>query len=278
MKILKLSTLIMLLGSLGYAGGDIAPVSDYDIEDAVVAEEEATINPYVEEESTYVQPEPEYVEPQPVEVEPEPLVEPEPPVEVEPKPVIAEPKPVVTPKPIKNIYPNGFYVGLGISGARYRDSCHCKKGTIKQKVTNKDTTYGVMARVGYDFNQYVGIEARGLKTNWKSDGSKVEHAGIYIKPMLPIGDSTNLYGLIGAGKTKTKGSMPHVDSESLALGAGIEVDLSKDTPRDGRYSRPFDGQGDQEKGVGLFVDYERMIAKKHAPILDAVSAGVTYDF
>jgi len=272
MKILKLSTLIILLGSLGYAGGDISPVSDYEIEDAVVAEEEATISPYVEEEPTYVQSEPEYVEPEPIKAEPEPI-------KVEPKPVIAEPKPVVaTPPAPKNISANGFYAGLGITGARYRDSCTCKKGTIKKKVTNKDTTYGVMARVGYDFNQYVGIEARGLKTNWKSDGSKVEHTGIYIKPMLPIGDSTNLYGLIGAGKTKTKGSMPHVDSESLALGAGIEVDLSKDTPKDGRYSRDFDGQGDQEKGVGLFVDYERMVAKKHAPILDAVSAGVTYDF
>jgi len=96
--------------------------------------------------------------------------------------------------------------------------------------------------------------------------------------MLPVGNSTNIYGLIGAGKTKTKGSMPHVDSKSLALGAGIEVDLSRDIPKNGRYSRNFDGHGDQEKGVGLFVDYERMVAKKHAPILDAVSAGVTYDF
>jgi hypothetical protein len=30
--------------------------------------------------------------------------------------------------------------------------------------------------------------------------------------------------------------------------------------------------------VTLFVDYERMVAKKTAPILDAVSGGVTYDF
>jgi len=264
MKILKLSTLIILLGSLGYAGGDIAPVSDYEIEDAIVAEEEATISPYVEEEETYVQPEPEYIEPKPV----------------EPEPVVVAPKPVViaTPKPKKNISTNGFYAGLGITGARYRDSCNCKKGTIKKKVTNRDTTYGVMAKVGYDFNQYIGIEARGLKTNWKSDGSRVEHAGIFVKPMLPVGNSSNIYGLIGTGKTKTKGSMPHADSESLALGAGVEVDLSRDIPKDGRYSREFDGHGDQEKGLGLFVDYERMVAKKHAPILDAVSAGVTYDF
>jgi len=265
MKILKLSTLIILLGSLGYAGGDIAPVSDYEIEDAIVAEEEATIAPYIEEEAVV-----EEVEPTPTVVEPEPQY-------IEPKPVVVkpEPKPVVIATPKKNISTNGFYAGLGITGARYRDSCHCKKGV---KVTNKDRTFGVMAKVGYDFNQYVGIEARGLKTNWKSDGSKVEHAGIFVKPMLPVGNSANLYGLIGVGKTKTKGSMPHADSESLALGAGVEVDLSRDIPKDGRYSREFDGHGDQEKGLGIFVDYERMVVKKHAPILDAVSAGVTYDF
>jgi hypothetical protein len=265
MKMLKLSTLIILLGSLGYAGGDISPVSDYEIEDAVVADEEAYIEPIVEEPADYIEP----IVEEPVVVAPEP----------KPEPVIVAPKPVPVvvpaPVPIKNISANGFYAGLGITGARYRDSCHCKKGV---KVTNRDTTYGGMAKVGYDFNQYVGVEARGLKTNWKSDGSRVEHAGIFVKPMLPVGNSSNIYGLIGAGKTKTKGSMPHADTESLALGAGIEVDLSKDTPKDGRYSRPFDGHGDQEKGVGLFVDYERMVAKKHAPILDAVSAGVTYDF
>jgi len=275
MKILKLSTLIILLGSLGYAGGDISPISDYDIEDAIVAEEEATISPYVEEEAVVEEAEPQYIEPAPIVVEPEPkpvIVEPE------PKPVIVEPEPkpvVITPRPKKNISTNGFYAGLGITGARYRDSCHCKKGV---KVTNKDTTFGVMAKVGYDFNQYIGIEARGLKTNWKSDGSRVEHAGIFVKPMLPVGNIANVYGLIGAGKTKTKGSMPHADSESLALGAGVEVDLSRDIPKDGRYSREFDGHGDQEKGLGIFVDYERMVVKKHAPILDAVSAGVTYDF
>jgi len=72
--------------------------------------------------------------------------------------------------------------------------------------------------------------------------------------------------------------MPNVDSDALTLGAGVEVDLSKDIPKNGIYSRDFDGQGDQERGLGLFVDYERMVVKKNAPILDAVSAGLSYDF
>ncbi len=263
---------LIAMGNFSYAGGDISPVTDYEVYDTVEADEEAYpigdeyIEPTVEEES-YVEPESQ------LEPEPEPTPEYVAPPEPTPTPM-PTPAPVVV-KPKKRVSANGFYVGLGISGVRYKDSCHCKKGV---KVTNKDTTYGVMGRVGYDFNQYIGVEARGSKTDWQSDGTKVEHIGVYAKPMLPITNNTNLYGLIGVAKTKVRGSMPHLDSDGLAVGGGVEVDLSKDIPKDGIYSRDFDGEGDQEKGLGLFIDYERMVAKTHAPRLHAVSAGVTYDF
>ena len=195
---------------------------------------------------------------------------------VEPEPVAVvekpAPEPVIAPVPVKDIKANGFYAGLGISAARYETTC---KGCSQ---SGTDRTAGIMARVGYDFNKYIGIEARGIKTNWKNNGGKVEHAGLFVKPMLPVGDSTNIYGLVGVAKTKTKGSLQTTNAESLALGAGVEVDLSKDVPKDGRYNRTFDGQGDQEKGLGVFADYERMVVKSGAPDLDAVSAGVTYDF
>jgi len=247
MKNIKLSLLTLVaLGSFSYAGGDLTVVTPYEVEDAVMAEEA-------------------YVEPEPVV---ETYVEPEP----KPEPIKAI-APVVAPKPIKHIKANGFYAGLGISGTHYETNC--KTGCSK---SGKDHAAGVMARVGYDFNKYIGIEARGITTNWKADGGAVEHAGLFIKPMLPVGDKTNIYGLVGVAKTKTKGSLQRTNAESLALGAGVEVDVSKDTPKDGRYGRPFDGKGDQEKGLGVFLDYERMVVKSGAPDLDAVSAGVTYDF
>jgi len=247
-KKIKLSIIALLaITSLGYTGGDISPITEYELEDAIVAEEEA------------------YIEPEPIVVEPEPIV-------VEPEPVVVE------PKPKKNISTNGFYAGLGITGTRYKDSCLCKATTTNDKTTIKSQQFGVMAKVGYDFNQYIGIEARGSKTNISNEQAGVEHVGVFVKPMLPVGNSANIYGLIGAARTNAKASDFKYKTDSLALGAGIEIDLSKDTPKDGRYSRDFDGQGDQEKGVGLFVDYERMIVKKHAPVLDAISAGITYDF
>lgn len=258
MRNIKLSMITLLaLGNIAYAGGDLAVVTPYEVEDVAMAEE------YVEPAPVYVEPEPVYVEPEPA---PAPVVEAPAPV-VEPRPV------VIAPVPVKDINPSGFYAGLGISGARYKSNC--KSGCPG---SGTDKTLGVMGRIGYDFNQYVGIEARGIRTDYKSDGGKVRHGGVFVKPMLPVGDKTNVYGLVGLAKTKTSGTMQKTDASGLALGLGVEVDLSKDTPKEGRYGRTFDGKGNQEKGIGVFADYERMLVKKGAPDLDAVSAGLTYDF
>ena len=241
MKHIKLSIITLLaMGNIGYAGGDIAVVTEFESEDILMSEQE------------YIEPEIEEVYVAPVEA-----------------PVVVKPVPV----PVKKIDANGFYAGLGIAAAQYKSNCssNCTDG-------GDDKTAGVMARVGYDFNQYVGLEARGIRTNWKSDGGKVKHAGIFVKPMVPVTDAVNVYGLVGVAKTKTDGGLQKTDAETLALGAGVEVDLSADQAKDGRYNRTFDGQGDQEKGVGVFLDYERMVVKSGSPDLDAVSAGVTYDF
>lgn len=241
MKNIKLSFVtLMAVGSMLYAGGDLSVVTPYEIEDIQMSEE------------TYI--------------EVEPVIEPT------PEPIVVVP----TPVPVQDINPSGFYAGIGISAARYKSDCTttptgCGPGAV-------DKTAGVMARVGYDFNQYVGLEARGIRTNWKSNGGKVKHAGIFVKPMLPVSDTTHVYGLVGVAKTTTQGSMQRTNAEAAALGAGVEVDLSEDTPKDGRYGREFDGKGDQEKGIGVFADYERMVVKSGAPDLDAVSVGVTYDF
>jgi opacity protein-like surface antigen len=247
MKTIKLSLVTLIaMGSLLQAGGDFSVVTPYEVEDVMLAEE------------AYVEPVA-YVEPIP-----EPVIVPE--------PVVVAPVPV----PVADVNPSGFYAGLGIAAARYKSNCTststgCGPGQV-------DKTGGVMARVGYDFNKYIGIEARGIRTNWKSVGGKVQHAGVFLKPMIPIGDATNVYGLVGVAKTKTQGSIQTTNATGAALGLGVEVDLSADTPKEGRYGRAFDGKGNQEKGLGVFADYERMLVKSGAPDLDAVSAGVTYDF
>ena len=249
MKKITLSIITLAtLGQFAYAGGDINPVTMYETEDVVMATE-------AYEEAKIVEPIHEAPMPEPTDV-------------VVP-PVVAEAP--EAPKEESDIIANGFYAGLGITGVAYDSNCKCKTGAGSEK------NIAMMARVGYDFNRYIGLEARGMKTVAKGKGAKVKHAGLFIKPMLPMGVA-NIYGLVGFAKTTTTGNLQNVDAETVALGAGFEMDLSNDVPKEGRYSRDFDGEGDQEQGIGLFVDYERLVAKEDAPTLDTISAGVTYDF
>jgi OOP family OmpA-OmpF porin len=193
-------------------------------------------------------------------------------VPVTPAPVVVEAPVPVAPTPLAEaeIYP--IYVGLGLAAARYDSKCKtATNGTV-------DKTGGVLVRGGYDFNKYLGLEARGLMTSVKSNGGKVKHLGAFAKPMYPVMDDVNLYGLVGYAKTTTQGSMRRTNVTGLALGAGVEYDLSEDKKKDAKYDREFDGQADQEKGFGVFADYERLYQKSNAPELDAVSVGLTYDF
>ena len=245
MKKITLSIITLAtLGQFAYAGGDINPVTMYETEDVVMATE-------AYEKAKIVEP-----------VHEEPMPEPA---------VVVVPEVSEAPKEESDIIANGFYAGLGITGVAYESNCKC---TTK---AGSEENIAIMARVGYDFNRYIGLEARGMKTVAEGKGAEVEHAGLFVKPMLPMGVA-NIYGLVGVAKTTTTGNLQNVDAETVALGAGFEVDLSDDVPKEGRYSRDFDGEGDQEQGIGLFVDYERLVAKEDAPTLDTISAGVTYDF
>jgi len=243
MKKIQLS-IIALISCSSYvmAGGDIAPVTYYEAEDVKAAEIVEVVVP---------------------------------PVVVEAPAVVKAPVIVQAPVPIAPLASVlGAYIGLGLVAAQYDTNCNCTR-TSKSGV---DKTAGLMTRIGYDFNKYVGLEGRGIRTNWKSYGGKIKHAGLFLKPMYPVSDSINVYGLAGYAKTTTQGGLRRTDVNGLAFGAGFEYDLSDDVKKDAKYGRTFDGQANQEKGLGLFMDYERLYYKSGAPDLDALSAGITYDF
>ena len=192
-------------------------------------------------------------------------------------PVVAPVEPVpafLTPSPI--------YVGLGLIWGRFNGACGGS-----DECRYEDVTYGALLRVGYDFNRYFGVEGRGLGTFLGAQpnyGEELRHLGVYAKPMYPIGDDINVYALLGYGWTQTKTSgnnLNNINEGGLSAGIGLEYDLSDkkdDREEDTLYKNGFNGQGDQEKGWGLFVDYQRLLIKTNTPHLDVVSGGVTYDF
>ena len=175
-------------------------------------------------------------------------------------------EPVVAPEAIQyDSVP--VYLGLGLNRGIYSDSC---KGGCHYE----DVTGGLTLRAGYDFNEYIGAELRYLATFWGEDdlgGEKLQHVGLYIKPMMPINEQLNVYGLIGYGMTTTttggNGNLGEVDDNGFAAGIGMEYDI--DTQ---------DADGALESGWGLFVDYQRLLIKSDVPDMDVLSGGVTFDF
>ncbi len=182
---------------------------------------------------------------------------------------------------------NPFYVGVGAIWAGVSRDCITSDSCPVVRL--KDSTWGGIIRAGYDFNEYIGIEARALKANIDSDWAETTHYGIFLKPFMPIGERTNIYALLGYGHTKIVTDCAIQDTfthNGFSYGLGIEFDLSdkkddyasyKNTPE---FNRPFDGQGDQEVGWGLWIDWQNLMHDEgpNKYRTNIISFGVTYDF
>ena len=167
--------------------------------------------------------------------------------------------PVPTPWP--------FYIGLGLTMSNIdRDPCPC--GDNGQTII-EDHRYGAVLRAGIDFNEYLGLEARVLKTLESNVFSETTHYGLYLKPQFAVSDALNLYGLLGYGKTTidyTNGITSSTTDESgIAYGAGVEYRLTKDA---------------DNKGWGLWIDYSRVLKDKGAnhSTVDIATVGAVYHF
>jgi len=264
MNITKMLVLSLIgLGTMLNAGGDFSTVTAYESDDALLAEE-AYQKEYVEEydEEIYVEPsEVAYVDTVSTEsISQSGIAEA---VNVSPVSVSnsgtigSSASTTITKEKIPTIGikrkpKSGFYAGLGISALDYDIKCACPNRS------DSDQSVGVMTRVGYNVNNFIGVEARGITTKLKNGMGTVKHAGLYLKPMIPITPSTNAYTLIGVAKTKTSGNIRRINASALSLGGGVEMEIAN--------------------GIGAFVDYERLIVKSGAPKLDTLNTGVSYGF
>ena len=169
--------------------------------------------------------------------------------------------------------PIGLYVGIGAIWAPTSIDCPCS-GNVRKY----DNPFGGIVRVGYDFNQYFGIEGRYLKARYSRNFATTTHYGIYLKPQYHLTNALNIYGLIGYGNTKIecdhKTKALYNDS-GLSFGAGIEYDFSQDNS-----SSAFDSQGNRKQGFGVWVDYQNLLNDKGSSKVRAnvVSTGITYNF
>ena len=160
---------------------------------------------------------------------------------------------------------SSWYLGLGTVAAKFHG---CGNGC-----NYEDLTYGTMLRGGYDFNEYIGIEARGIRTfldKGPFGGVPLQHIGLYVKPQYSISERFNIYGLAGYGYTENLGNgarLNYFDNDhGLSAGLGLEYDLS------------FAAHEEQGKGWSLFADSQRLLIKSDVPDMDIISIGAKYNF
>ena len=163
---------------------------------------------------------------------------------------------------IETVEPSSWYVGAGMVWAKL-------SGCGLTDCEYEDVTYGAMIRMGYDYNQYIGIEARYIHTfldEGPFGGTPLSHIGIFVKPQYPVSENVNVYGLLGYGYTKNLGNgnrLNYFDSDSgFSAGLGVEYDLSDrddDREENAVYDRAFDGYADQGRGWSIFLDYQRLL-------------------
>lgn len=154
-----------------------------------------------------------------------------------------------------------LYIGLGVVMTDIdRDPCPCANG----ETIAEDHRYGGVLRIGMDFNEYLGVEARVLKSLESGVFSETTHYGLYFKPQFSLSEDLKIYGLLGYGTTEidyTNGIRDSSTDESgVAYGAGVEYRLSRDE----------DGNG-----WSLWADYSRVLKDKGAvhSTVDVFAAG-----
>jgi opacity protein-like surface antigen len=148
---------------------------------------------------------------------------------VEPSINIPEKEVVVIEDEVKY---NGFYAGGGLNHMR-----------MSEAVTSSG--YGITLIGGYYFNQYIGLEARYMKTlsDLDIDSSRpiittsdtLENVGLYVKPMYSITTGLSFYGLAGYGQSTYCNASGDYSENGFQWGLGAKYELAN--------------------GVGLFVDY-----------------------
>ena len=161
---------------------------------------------------------------------------------------IAPIEPEVSVPEVVESTPGAFYVGLAYS---YIKSDGEFTGTVGPALPGADLInftgtaeadwHAVMLQAGYQFNPYVAVEGRYWTNvgtgdaegtivypdpvgpqSTSGDAPDIDAWGIYLKPMLPVGESFNVYALLGYGSVDVGGS----DESSFQWGAGASYGIS----------------------------------------------------
>ena len=175
-------------------------------------------------------------------------------------------EPVPMAAPIVEDY-SSVYVGLGYSYV-----------TADVDGTEKGNAYSLIA--GYNYNQYIAVEGRYIRTIgdmdvsndqsslYHPDGSyerEVSSAAIYLKPQYPVTEAFSVYGLLGYGGVTSR----ETDANGFQWGLGAKYMFTESIGIFIDYTSLYDGDMDNVEGF----DYNTWDSQ-----IDSTNIGFTYNF
>jgi len=181
---------------------------------------------------------------------------------------------VVEEAPVAN---GGFYVGIAYG---YEKLVIERESNGNNLVDEKFAS--IMLDAGYKFNQYIAVEGRywsGINSSndlaWRTGINSditVDAWGLYVKPMFPVTNSFNIYGLVGYGSaeaTYEPNNNLSITSDSVS---GFSWGIGADYAITNNWS--------------VFVDYTSIIDGESGNLdridtddsLSTVNVGVNYQF
>lgn len=238
-KIMLKAILVVATASTLFAGADIEPLVDYEIQDVQEAKVEEV----------------KQVAPAPV-----------------PVPVVVAPTPAPIVPPV--VGPKNMYVGLDALCGRFETqsgSCYCL-GAVAAKIGYEFNKYiAIEGRVGHGLNS-ADFDAGG-------ESEMKENYGLYLKPQLPVSDSLSIFGLAGYAKAKVEstgtsniGLTGVVNEASPSFGLGLEYDVSES------WSVLVEAVRLLHSVEGTFVNGSGATVSENDLNLDTFGFGVNYKF
>jgi len=161
-----------------------------------------------------------------------------------------------------------FYIGLGVSTvSTYQGDLDFFSITDGQ-----DRIGNILLSAGYDWNEYIGIEARYMVSVAKEDIADMDSWSIYIKPQYPITEDLTVYALLGVGGfdisgTNHFGDSINADEISFHWGVGVSYEVYEDIFVSVDYTQ-----------IANSIDTNTFVTQNVDVSSDAITVGLSYHF
>ena len=163
---------------------------------------------------------------------------------------------------------SGFHVGVGVSAV----STHQDDLDFFSITDGQDRTGNALLSAGYDWNEYIGLEARYMFSVAKEDIVDMDSWSIYVKPQYPITEDLTVYALLGVGGfdisgTNHFGDSINADEISFHWGLGISYEVYENVHFSVDYTQVANS---------LYTD--AFVTQNVDVASDAITVGVRYRF